>query len=210
MCAGFFVRWMAYIIDTVIATLAVSIVKLPLELVAGSLTFLQKNFLFHFTIIDVIAYLGVAAYFVLLTYFAHTTLGKMLFRLEVVTKNKSWSFLNILYRETIGRFLSSLLYIGYLAAIVTKEHQGFHDMLCDTCVVYRNMQRIPTGKPVAGTPVQAPVTTSMPTPTSGQVLSTTPNPVARQMTMPVANATVESTPAEKSMIVAPVYHSTKD
>ncbi len=33
----------------------------------------------------------------------------------------------------------SLMCIGYLAVIVTKKKQGFHDMLCDTYVVYKGM-----------------------------------------------------------------------
>ena len=87
--------------------------------------------------------MGIAAYFILLTYFSHSTPGKMLFRLEVVTKSGEWTFLNIVYRETVGRFLSSLLCIGYLAVLVQGEKQGFHDMLCDTYVVYRNMAAVP-------------------------------------------------------------------
>lgn len=83
------------------------------------------------------------AYFILITYFTHTTLGKMLLNLEVVTDRDEWTFLNILYRETVGRFLSGIMCIGYLAVLISSKHQGFHDMLCDTYVVYKNMQRVP-------------------------------------------------------------------
>ena len=138
--AGFFVRLVAYLIDSLIAAIVVLIVKFPLSLASNTFSFLSGNFLFQYSIIDVISYLGVAAYFVLLTYFAHTTLGKMLFRLEVITEDGSWSFVNVLYRETIGRFLSSLLCIGYFAVIVTPNHRGFHDMLCDTRVVYQKKE----------------------------------------------------------------------
>lgn len=100
---------------------------------------MKADFLFRYTILDVLGYIGVAAYFALLTYYTHSTPGKMLMRLEVVTDKEEWTFLNILYRETIGRFLSSLLCIGYIAVGVQEKKQGFHDMLCDTYVVYRNM-----------------------------------------------------------------------
>lgn len=147
--AGFFVRLAAFAVDSLLAAVIVGIVKLPFSIAAASgVSFLKANFIFDYTFLDVLSYVGIAAYFVLLTYFSHSTPGKMLFRLEVVTQSGDWTFLNILYRETIGRFLSSLLCIGYLAVLVQQEKQGFHDMLCDTYVVYRNMMAAPAGKPM--------------------------------------------------------------
>ena len=138
--AGFFVRLVAYGIDSLLAMIAASIVKMPLSLMAmAGVSALKANFIFQYSVLDVLGYVGVAAYFVLLTYFTHSTPGKMLMRLEVVTASGEWTFLNVLYRETVGRFLSSLLCIGYLAVMVQEKKQGFHDMLCDTYVVYRNM-----------------------------------------------------------------------
>ncbi|MDE5777501.1 MAG: RDD family protein [Lachnospiraceae bacterium] len=148
VCAGFFVRLVAFAIDSFIAALIVGIVKLPFSFAPAD-SFLKANFLFDYSILDVFSYIGVAAYFVLLTYFSHSTPGKFLMGLEVITRDGSFTFINILYRETIGRFLSSLLCIGYFAVLVTKDHQGFHDMLCDTCVVYKNMMPVPKLKNVA-------------------------------------------------------------
>lgn len=142
--AGFFVRWVAFIIDSLVAFIAAGIIKIPFGLAAGAgLTALRSNFIFQYSFIDVIGYVGMAAYFILITYFTHTTLGKMLLNLEVVTERDEWTFLNILYRETVGRFLSGIMCIGYLAVLISSRHQGFHDMLCDTYVVYKNMQRVP-------------------------------------------------------------------
>lgn len=156
--AGFFVRWMAYVIDMTLISLIVWGVKLPFSLLASKgATILTKNVLFQFNIMDITGYIGVAMYFVLITYFAHTTIGKALFRLQVVC-DKEWTFINILYRETIGRFLSSLMCIGYLAAAVTKKRQGFHDMLCDTYVVYKDMYVKPKNAVVAG--AVSPMTTN--------------------------------------------------
>lgn len=139
--AGFFVRLIAYGIDMLIAVMAAGMVKTPFSLATSSgAGFLKSNFIFDYSFLDVLGYVCIVAYFVLLTYFAHTTVGKMLLHLEV-SSEKEWTFINVLYRETIGRFLSSLLNIGYLAIIVQKEKQGFHDMLCDTHVVYKNMYR---------------------------------------------------------------------
>lgn len=159
MYAGFFVRLIAYAIDSMIAALIVGIVKLPFAFASsGGAGFLNNNFIFNHSFLDVFTYVGVAAYFVLLTYFAHSTPGKMLFRLQVVTKDGEWTFINILYRETVGRFLSSLLCIGYLAILVTKEKQGFHDMLSDTYVVYANLMPVSKERPaVAGSGVSGAV-----------------------------------------------------
>ena len=134
------VRLVAYLIDSVLAVMAVSIVKLPLTFLSlAGVDALKANFLFQHSVLDVFSYIGVVAYFTLLTYYTHSTPGKMLMRLEVVTTKEEWTFLNILYRESIGRFLSSLLCIGYIAVAVQDKKQGFHDMLCDTYVVYRDM-----------------------------------------------------------------------
>lgn len=148
--AGFFVRLAAFAVDSLLASIIVGIVKLPFSMasVYGA-GFLKTDFIFDYSFLDVFSYVGIAAYFVLLTYFSHSTPGKLLFRLEVVTKNGEWTFLNIVYRETVGRFLSSLLCIGYLAVLVQGEKQGFHDMLCDTYVVYRNMAVVPQKRPLA-------------------------------------------------------------
>lgn len=150
MYAGFFVRFIAYAIDSMIATLIVGIVKLPFVFASsGGTGFLNGNFIFDHSVLDVFTYVGVTAYFVLLTYFSHSTLGKKLFRLQVVTQNGEWTLVNVLYRETIGRFLSSIMCIGYLAVLVTKQKQGFHDMLSDTFVIYANMVSASQEHPVA-------------------------------------------------------------
>lgn len=136
--AGFFVRFAAYLTDSIIASiLSLTLVSPLYAAKAAGMDFLGKNILFNFTIINIISYLLFVAYFVLLTYFGHSTPGKKIFRLEVITEDGSWNFINILYRETVGRFLSGLMNIGYLAIIVTDKKQGFHDKLCDTCVIYK-------------------------------------------------------------------------
>lgn len=138
--AGFFVRMIAYLVDSLIAFIIAGLIKLPFGIAAGvGLSSLKANFIFEHSFIDVLGYVAVVAYFILMTYFTHTTLGKMLFRLEVVTEDGEWSFVNILYRETVGRFLSDIMCIGYLAVIISNKRQGFHDMLCDTYVVYKDM-----------------------------------------------------------------------
>lgn len=201
--AGFFVRFAAFAVDSMIAALVVGIVKFPFSIAAmGGANFLKANFIFDYSFLDVLSYVGVAAYFVLLTYFSHSTPGKMLFHLEVVTSKEEWTFWNILYRETIGRFLSSLLCIGYFAVLVQKDKQGFHDMLCDTYVVYKNMASVPT----------APKQPAMSVPAGNANVTIPATPVNANITTPAAPVNV--TPQENTVsnkqpdkeYQAPTYH----
>lgn len=170
--------------------------------------FLKANFIFDYNFLDVLGYIGISAYFVLLTYFAHSTPGKMMFRLEVVTSKEEWTFLNVLYRETVGRFLSSLLCIGYFAVLVQKDKQGFHDMLCDTYVVYKNMETV-SAKPMRSV-IPAPAgTVGMAVPSS--FVNETQRVVESVPQMPVNETSeVQPVPAEQAGQVyqAPIYHQT--
>lgn len=158
--AGFFVRLAAYLVDVVIAWFISFAVKVPiwcLGLVMDDNIF-NKEILFDKTLTDIVGYLAFVAYFVLCTYFAHKTLGKKLFKLEVISVSDNWTFINILYRETIGRFLTSFLCIGYIVLMVDKEKCGFHDMLSDTRVIYAvTVKKIEKIKKVYENPVPTPV-----------------------------------------------------
>lgn len=206
--AGFFVRLIAFAIDSLLAALVVSTIKSPFAMASMSgIELFDANFIFHYSFLDVLGYVGVAAYFVLLTYYSHTTPGKMAMRLEVVTLDKEWTLLNVIYRETIGRFFSSLMCAGYFAVLVTGKKQGFHDMLCDTYVVYKNM-------------VPKKVTTSVVSMQENNTVTETENVVenlntelAMQqeeiteaiITEPVTTA--ENVQAEQSKSAAPVYYT---
>ena len=137
--AGFGPRAAAYIIDRALLFLALLGLKAPFAfaalLGAGQLT--AKNFLFRFSVLDVICWLAAAAYFVLLTYFTGGTLGKKILKLCVLsTDGARLRFIDVLYRETVGRFLSGILCIGYLMALVDKRSRALHDWICETSVVY--------------------------------------------------------------------------
>lgn len=199
--AGFFVRLAAFAVDSLLAAIMVGIVKLPFSIAAmGGAGFLKANFIFNYTVLDVISYVGVAAYFILLTYFAHSTPGKMLFRLEVVTQSGNWTFLNILYRETVGRFLSSLLCVGYLAVLVQKEKQGFHDMLCDTYVVYKNMVAVPDRIPLAATGVGAVSPQREAVKPSGADAQSSVEPAVSAFQMEEGHPVLAEAPSEKTFV----------
>lgn len=138
---GFSVRLCAYIIDNLyIAALCYLIIKLPIfmfSLIEPENIF-KISLLFSFTAEDILIYAVHSLYFTICTYVSGATPGKYMFRLKVVSENnEKLTFINILYRETAGRFLSSILYIGYILIFITKEKKAFHDIICDTNVIYR-------------------------------------------------------------------------
>lgn len=137
--AGFFVRLIAYLVDLLIAGAALLVIRIPLWIVHLQFPnhFFFSPILFQFSLCDIVTYLAGTAYFILLTYYTGSTLGKKLLNLKVVTTDASrLTFGNVLYRETIGRYLSSLLFIGYIMVGASSEKRGFHDYLCDTKVIY--------------------------------------------------------------------------
>ena len=138
--AGFFVRLSAYAIDWTVLALPLLAVKIP--------TFFSKIFnpdaillnpvLFNFNTIDIILYLLSVTYFTLMTYYTGATLGKKLLKIKVCKdKGEKLSFIDVLYRESIGRYLSALIiWVGYILILVDPKNKGLHDILCDTVVVY--------------------------------------------------------------------------
>lgn len=146
--AGFWVRAAAYLVDKTLVAAGLLIVRLMISGVSALLdgTGLDGRILFQYTWKDILLYLLGATYFVLCTYYTGTTVGKRLFQLRVVSEDgDALTLTNVIYRETVGRFLSSILLMaGYLMAGLDKEKRGLHDILCDTRVIYaRNVKVIP-------------------------------------------------------------------
>ena len=55
------------------------------------------------------------------------------------------TFFEVVFRETVGRFLSALiLSIGYIMIAVDKQKRGLHDILSDTNVVYYHEKKVYT------------------------------------------------------------------
>ena len=140
-CAGFWVRLAAYAIDSVIVFAGLLVVRLifaGIEMAGGD-AITGTDILFHYSLKDMVLYFLKVLYFIAFTYLTGTTLGKRAMNLCVVSKNpdEKLTLLNVVYRETVGRFLCSLpVNIGYIVAGLDPEKRGFHDMLCDTRVVY--------------------------------------------------------------------------
>lgn len=151
--AGFFVRLAAYIVDSIIVGAALLTVRFPLWILrlSDGNNILFRDIIFKYSITDILFYVLHVTYFILMTYFAGATLGKRLFHIRVVSsENRDFTFFEIVYRETVGRFLSSIiLYIGYLMVIVNGDKLGLHDILSDTRVVYCHVKKLRVQPPVS-------------------------------------------------------------
>lgn len=138
--AGFSVRALAYIIDLFIVLIIQGIISLIL-LIINIFTngILYEPLLFKYSASNIILYLASAVYFIFTTYSSGATLGKSLMKIKVVNiEDKPLNFIDILYRETIGRYLSSIFCVGYLMVACSKDNAALHDKLCKTRVIYTN------------------------------------------------------------------------
>ena len=143
--AGFFVRLCAYAIDMLIVGFGLLVIRIPVGILSMSApdNFITRDLVFEYSISDIVLWMLTVLYFVAMTYNTGSTLGKKLFRLEVIsTDGENLNFFEVLYRESIGRYLSGvILWVGYLIIGVDSEKRGFHDMLADTRVVYADGTR---------------------------------------------------------------------
>ena len=137
--AGFGSRLAAYSIDQLIRWSIIGFFWFALFIirVMGFGHGLATPVLFTFSVLDITAYLLGTVYFVLFTYLSGATLGKAIMKIKVVPVGaEKLTLINVIYRETIGRYISGLFCIGYIYIICNAKKQSFHDLLCDTCVVY--------------------------------------------------------------------------
>ncbi|MBR0410787.1 MAG: RDD family protein [Eubacterium sp.] len=138
--AGFFVRLTAYLIDKLILCVPLLVLRAVIGIISLNVTdgLLTKDIIFSFSAVDLILYFAGVAYFILMTYGAGRTIGKRLMKIRVVSKDdRKPTLFEIFFRETFGRFLSSVvLCIGYLIIGAGDEKEALHDHLADTRVIY--------------------------------------------------------------------------
>ena len=151
--AGFWIRFVAYLLDYLILSAAVSIFILP---AAGALGFSialpymndhdPENVLFALpAILSFIAYcslISVALYWLYFAFFTSSkhqaTPGKMAVGIIVVDHN----FHRISFARATGRYFSKILSgmimsIGYIIAAFTDRKQALHDFIAATYVIYK-------------------------------------------------------------------------
>lgn len=148
MPAGFVVRLVAFIIDSIIIGLGALIIRVPLGIISLFVTdaFWNQAILFNFTGLNILLYLLSVLYFVFLTYSTGSTLGKKVMNIRVVSvTEEELSLWQVMYRETVGRYLSTVItFLGYLLILIDKKKQALHDKLADTQVIYGKQIKVVT------------------------------------------------------------------
>ena len=135
--APFFPRAAAYLLDRLIVGTVLLLPRLITFFRSLGTDALSRAVLFRLSAADILWWTLGVTYFILLTAATGSTLGKKAMGLTVVTKEGGKpTFITVVCRETFGRYLSSLLCIGYILCAVDPEQGALHDRICDTRVVY--------------------------------------------------------------------------
>lgn len=166
---GFFSRLAAFLIDNIVISGLLFFIKFAVWIVklsVGADAVIFKPLLFEYDFFAILYYLITVSYFIIATYFCGTTVGKHLMKLKVVDVNgEKMTFISVVIRETVGRYLSALIvYVGYFMIGLDTRKQALHDKISDTCVIYTH--KFPVNKPVqrVAAPVARPVQTMKPAP----------------------------------------------
>jgi uncharacterized RDD family membrane protein YckC len=131
--AGFWMRFWAYLLDLIIVGSINRLLIYP-AFRAIDLPLNENNM---FAPIAIATALSFYLYFVLMTKYLGQTLGKMVFGLKVVNLDgNSLSWGTVLFREWIGRFISSTIIITYIVVAFLPKKQGLHDLFADTSVIH--------------------------------------------------------------------------
>ncbi|MCQ2439226.1 MAG: RDD family protein [Oscillospiraceae bacterium] len=141
--AGFFPRFCSYLLDRLILGILLLFVRVPMWVaaLAGSELY-SRAVLFHYSLREVVCAAVICAWFVLFTARRGATPGKKAMGLRVVNADGSdVSWKTAFLRETVGRYLSGLLCIGYLLMLGDREHRALHDRIFDTVVVWEERER---------------------------------------------------------------------
>ena len=144
--AGFFPRAAAYLLDRLILGVLLFIPRLVLLFRSFRWLPMGQPALFRFTWTDILIWTLGAVYFVLFTALAGATPGKKAMGLTVVSlTGGAPDWMTVICRETFGRYLSSLLCIGYILCLADPDRGALHDRICDTLVVYADRKpAVPT------------------------------------------------------------------
>ena len=132
--AGLWPRLSAFLIDCLITTVLWLITLFVFSLFTDRL---EEPFFFSVKLRTVLLYVVQKIYFILTEWKHQRTLGKRALKIKVISsetfgKADLWT---IFFRETFGKFVSSVCVVGDLM-LLGKKHLPLYDRLADTEVVY--------------------------------------------------------------------------
>jgi uncharacterized RDD family membrane protein YckC len=143
--AGFWIRFVAYVIDLIILGFVQAIIMIPLAMLGfGSAFSLSQGNIPNFGAImaaySVIILVSVAISITYEVYFISkkgATLGKMALGLKVLRSENRPISVGL----AVGRYLSKIIsgmifYVGFMMAGWDEQKRALHDRICDTRVIY--------------------------------------------------------------------------
>jgi uncharacterized RDD family membrane protein YckC len=133
--AGFWIRAVAAIIDSLLVTAVEVSLGLVLGLVTAGLDSTEQSMIA--VVIWLFGMVLTVAYYVFFTGYCGQTPGKMALRIKVIrTNGTEIGYGKAALREILGKFVSGILLgIGYLMVAFDLQKQGLHDKIADTYVI---------------------------------------------------------------------------
>ncbi|MBC1473725.1 RDD family protein [Listeria grandensis] len=136
--AGFWIRFMAYLVDLLVTTAISGILISPVFRLAD--WNMDGSF---FAMYGALVMLTFLAYFIVMTKFWSQTLGKMIFGIRVVSlKKEALTWGTVLFREGALRFVTSVVWGLYVVCAFTPKKQGIADLLENTAVVHEGYLKL--------------------------------------------------------------------
>jgi uncharacterized RDD family membrane protein YckC/Tfp pilus assembly protein PilE len=149
--AGFWIRYVALIVDSLILFIPNVIIQFIFAFILVSAGFASTSITTRI-ISELVNLLVFWIYFVAMTYGAGATLGKMMVGITVKSDTlQKLSLGRIVIRETIGKLISGIiLFIGYIIAAFTQKKQALHDTFAHSVVIYKDPSKPHTAGLVIG------------------------------------------------------------
>lgn len=136
--AGFWIRFVGYLIDGGIVGIVQMVLGVLLGFILGALGGMSDEGQAAISVVS--GLLGIAislGYGVFFIGYCGQTPGKMIVRIKVIrTDGSELTYGRAFLREVVGKFVSGiLLCIGYLMVAFDSRKQGLHDKIADTYVI---------------------------------------------------------------------------
>jgi uncharacterized RDD family membrane protein YckC len=136
--AGFWVRFVAYLLDSLILGAVQFGISLVLGFAGGAMSGFDSDESIAMGILTWLCGIVIGfTYAVFFTGYNGQTPGKMAMRIQVIrTDGTPMSYGRAFLREVVGKFASALILgIGYLMVGFDRNKQGLHDKIADTYVI---------------------------------------------------------------------------
>ena len=140
--AGFFARFVAYIIDSIILMVIISLLAFVFFSAIKMVQLNESSFDNNFFRLALVLFIGIS-YFIPFVYFGYfwgesgQTIGMKLAMVEVVRQDgRPLGFIRAGLRGTLGYYISNMFFgLGFIWAAIDSDKRAWHDFIFDTYVV---------------------------------------------------------------------------